>query len=158
MTPDRPAVPYVVRYPWYMKLMALLMLGVVVLAVIPNPRPVAFEIWEHANLVFRLCMLIGAIGIPAGIAEIFFYRLVFSESGIERRSKFLRKEFRPYAEVAGVEYRPESIWQPGFLIITFSDLRKIKIPSGLARLQTVGAILLTYGEKAIMTTARELKR
>lgn len=157
MIPDRPAVPYLVKYPWYMKLMALLMLGVLVLALIPNPTPVAFELWEQGNLVLRICLLVGGIGIPAGIAEIFFARLVFSESGIEQRTKFLRREFRPYSEIEAVEYRPETIFQPGFLTITFSDLRKIKIASGLANLQTVGTILVTYGDKLIMTTARELK-
>ena len=157
MIPDRPAVPYVVKYPWYMKLMALLMLGVLVLALIPHPRPVAFELWEQGNLVLRICLLVGAVGIPAGIAEIFFARLVFLESGIEQRTKFLRKRFRAYSEIEAVEYRPETSFQPGFLIITFSNLRKIKIVSGLANLKTVGTILVTYGDKSIMTTAKELK-
>ena len=152
-----PSLPYVVKYPWYLKLMALLMLGILVLALIPNPRPVAFELWEQGNLVLRICMLVGGIGIPAGIAEIFFAGLVFSESGIEQRTKFLRKEFRPYSEIEAVEYRPATIFQPAFLTITFSDLRTIKIVSGLANLQTVGTILVTYGNKLIMTTSKELK-
>jgi len=157
MTPDRPAVPYVVKYPWYMKLLVSPLIVILVLALIPNPTPVAFELWEHGNFVLRICLLVGAVGIPAGIAEIFFARLVFSESGIEQRTKFLRKQFRPYSEIEAVEYRPQTIFQPGFLTITFSDLHKIKIVSGLANLQTIGTILVTHGNKSIMTTARELK-
>ncbi|HSK64449.1 MAG TPA: hypothetical protein VK893_11425, partial [Pyrinomonadaceae bacterium] len=84
-------------------------------------------------------------------------RLVFSESGIEERTKFLRKKFRPYSEVEGIEFRPGTIFQPPFLTITFSDLHLIKLASGLANLQTVGRILDTYGDKLIITTSKELK-
>ena len=98
------------------------------------------------------------VGIPAGLTEIFFARLDFSESGVEQRTKFLRKKFRPYSEIEAVEYRPETTFHPGFLTITFSNLHKIKIASGLANLQTVLTILVEYGNKSIMTTAGELKR
>lgn len=157
MSSDKPSVPYVVKYPWYMKLMALLSLGIMVFLVIPNPRPVVLELWEQQNTVFRFCMLLSALIVPAGIAEIAFFRLVFSESGIEKRTKFLTKQFRPYSEIEAVEYRPATILQPAFLTITFSDLRTIKIASGLANLQTIGTILGTHGSKLIMTISKELK-
>lgn len=141
-----------------MKLMALLLLGIIVLLLLPNPRPVVLELWEQQNTVFRVCMLLCAVIVPPAIAELSFFRLVFSESGIEQRTKFLKKEFRPYSEIEAVEYRPETIFQPGFLTITFSDLRKIKIASGLANLQIVGTILVTYGNKLIMTTSKDLRQ
>ena len=84
--------------------------------------------------------------------------MVFSESGIEERTKFLRKKFRPYSEIETVEYRPGTIFQPAFFTITFSDLRRFKMFSGLYNLETVGRILVTYGNKLIPTTSKELKR
>ncbi|HEX6043840.1 MAG TPA: hypothetical protein VFZ22_05075 [Pyrinomonadaceae bacterium] len=146
-----------VTYPWYVKLLVSPLIGILVLLFLPNPTPVAFEVWEQQNLVMRLCMLLAGVLIPAGIAEAFFARLVFTESGIEKRTKFLKKQFGLYSEIEAVEYRPATIFQPAFLIITFSDLRTIKIVSGLANLQTVGTILVTYGNKLIMTTSKELK-
>ena len=137
------SLPYVVKYPWYLKLPVLPFIGLLVLLFLPNPTPVAFEVWEQQNLVMRLCMLLAGVLIPAGMAEISFFRLVFTESGIEKRTKLLKKEFRPYSEIEAVEYRPATIFQPAFLTITFSDLRTIKIVSGLANLQTVGTILVT---------------
>lgn len=158
MSSDRPSVPYVVKYPWYMKLMALLFLGFMLFVLLRDRNQVVLELWEQRNLFFRLWMLLCAVGILAGIAEIFFYRMVFSESAIEERTKFLRKKFRPYSEIETVEYRPGTIFQPpAFLIITFSDLRTIKMFSGLYNLQKVGTILVTYGNKSIMTTSKELK-
>ena len=141
-----------------MKLITLLFLGIMGLALFPNPRPIVLDLWEQGNTALRFCMLLCAVIVQAGIGETFFFRLVFSESGIEERTKFLGKKFRPYGEIEGVEYRPGTIFQPPFLIITFSDLRTIKIPSGLANLQTVGTILVTYGNKLIVTTSKELKR
>jgi hypothetical protein len=149
-------VPYVVEYPWWMKLLGSPLIVILVLLLVPNPRPVAFELWEHGNLILRICLLVGGVSIPAGVAEAFFARLVFTESGIEKRTKFLRKEFRPYSEIEAVEYRPEDAFQPGFLIITFSDLRTIKIASGLANLQRIGEILEMFGNKLIMTTSKKL--
>lgn len=147
MSSDRPSVPFVVKYPWYMKLLVSPLIGVLVIGLLPNPTPIAFEVWEQGNLVFRLCMLLAAVMIPVGIAEIFFARFVFTESGIEKRTKFLTKEFRPYSEIEAVEYRPDNILQPAFLTITFSDLCVIKIAGGLANLQTIRRILDTYGNK-----------
>lgn len=49
------------------------------------------ELWETGNTVLRFSMLLCAVIIPAGIGEVFFFRLVFSESGIEERTKFLTK-------------------------------------------------------------------
>ena len=138
--------------------MAASLIGVLVLVLFPNPTPVAFEVWEQGNLVLRLCMLLCAVIIPAGIAEIFFTRTVFTKSGIEQRTNFLRKQFRPYSEIEAVEYRSDTIWQPAFLTITFSDLRTIKIFSGLFNLKTAGAILNTYGNKLIFTTSKELSQ
>ena len=149
MSSDKPSVPYVVRYPWYMKLLVSPLIGVLVLVLIPNPTPVAFELWEQRNLAFRLCMLLAGAMIPVGIAEIFFARWVFTESGIEKRTKFLRKEFRPYSEIEAVEYRPADLFQPAFLTITFSGLQTIKIVSGLANLQKIATILATYGNKLL---------
>jgi hypothetical protein len=60
-----PPAPYVVKYPWYMKLMALLSLGIVVFLLIPNPRTVVLELWETGNSVLRFCMLLCAVIIPA---------------------------------------------------------------------------------------------
>jgi hypothetical protein len=149
MSLDRPSVPYVVKYPWYMKLLVSPLIGVLVLLLFPNPTPLAFELWEQRNLAFRLCMLFGGVIIPVGIAEIFFARWVFTDSGIEERTKFLRKEFRPYSEIEAVEYRPANIFQPAFLTITFSGLHTIKIASGLANLQRIDSILATYGNKLL---------
>jgi hypothetical protein len=149
MSLDRPYVPYVVKYPWYVKLLVSPLIGVLVLLLFPNPTPLAFELWEQRNLAFRLCMLFGWVIIPVGIAEIFFARWVFTESGIEKRTKFLRKEFRPYSEIEAVEYRPADIFQPAFLTITFSGLQTIKIVSGLANLQRIATILATYGNKLL---------
>ena len=157
MSSDRPSVPYVVKYPWYMKLMALLFLGFMLFVLLRNPNQVVIELWEQRSLFFRLWMLLCAVGISAGIAEIFFYRMVFSESAIEERTKFLRKKFRPYSEIETVEYRPGTIFQPAFLTITFSDLRTIKMFSGLYNLETVSRILDTYGNTLVMTTSKELK-
>ena len=154
MSSDRPSVPYVVKYPWYMKIIGLLCLGVIVFFLIPNPRPPALELWERWNTFFRLLMVVSVVIVSAGIAEIFFFRMIFSASGIERRSKFLRTVFTPYSEVK-VKYRPETYSEPAFLIITFSDLHTIKISDGLANLQTVGGILVTYGNKVIMTTPKQ---
>lgn len=156
MSSDRPSVPYVAKYPWFMKLIALLSVGIVVFVFLPNPRPAVLELWEQQNAIFRFCMLLCAVIVPAGIAEIFFFRLVFSESGIERRTKFLTKEFRPYSEIELVDYRPATILEPAFLTINFSD-HKIKIASGLADLETVSTILVTYGDKLITTRSREPK-
>lgn len=150
-----PSIPYVVKYPWYMKLLVLPLIGILVLVFLPNPTPAVFEVWEQQNLLFRLCMILAGVMIPAGMAEVSFFRLVFTESGIEKRTKFLRKQFRPYSEIEAVEYRPATIFQPAFLTITFSDLHTIKIVSGLANLQTIGTILVRYGNKLIMTTAKE---
>lgn len=152
-----PCLPYVVTYPWYVKLIVSPLIVILVLLFLPNPRPVAFEVWEQQSIVIRLCMLLSGVLIPAGMAEIFFARLVFTESGIEKRTKFLKKQFGLYSEIETVEYRPNTILQPASLTITFSDLRTIKIVSGLANLQTVGTILVTYGNKTIMTTSKELK-
>lgn len=157
MSSDRPSVPYVVKYPWYMKLMALLFLGFMLFVLLRNPNQVVLELWEQRNLFFRLWMLLCVVGISAGIAEIFFYRMVFSESAIEERTKFLRTKFRPYSEIETVEYRPGTIFQPAFLTITFSDLRTIKMFSGLYNLETVSRILDTYGNTLVMTTSKELK-
>lgn len=154
MSSDRPSVPYVVKYPWYVKLIALLSVGIVVFLLIPNPRPVVLELWEQRNIALRVCMLLCAVMVPAGIAEIFLFRLVLSESGIEVRTKFLRKKVRPYSEVEGVEYRPGTIFQPPFLTITFSDLHTIKLAIGLANLQTVATILDTYGERKLAVIDR----
>ncbi len=147
---------YVVQYPWWLKLLVSPLIGLPVLLLIPNPTPVAFELWEE-SLFVRIIMVLGGLAILAGVAETFFAKLVFTESGIEKRSKFLRKEFRPYSEIEAVEFRPGDSFQPAFLTITFSDLRKIKITSGLANLQTVGELLVKYGDKSIMTTAKNLK-
>lgn len=149
MNLDRPSVPYVVKYPWYMKLLVLPLIPIILLLFLPNPTPVFFELWEQQNLVFRLCMLLGVVMIPAGIAEIFFFRMVFTESGIERRNKFLRKDFRPYSEIDVVEYRSDSSLQPASLIITFLDARTIRLFSGLANLETVGKIIDTYSDRPV---------
>ena len=156
MSSNGPSVPYMVKYPWYVQLIASLSFAIVVFLLIPNPRPVVIELWQQQNIAVRLCMLLCAVIVPSSLMEIFSYKTVFSESGIERRTKFLRKEFRPYAEVEGVEYRPETLLQPAFLMITFSDLHTIKISSGLANLQTLGLILETYSNKLVMTSSREL--
>jgi hypothetical protein len=140
-----------------MKLLVSPLIGILVLLLLPNPTPVAFELWEQRNLAFRLCMLLGGVLIPAGIAEIFFFRLVFTDSGIEKRTKFLWKKFRPYSEIEAVEYRPDNVFQPAFLTITFSDLHTIKIFSGLANLEKVGSILTTHGNNFVLTTSKELK-
>jgi hypothetical protein len=102
-------------------------------------------------------MLLCAVIVPAGIAEIFFFRLVFTDCGIEERTRFLSKKFRAYSEVEAVEYRPGTIFQPPFLTIKFSDLHTLKIASGLANLQTIGRILDTFGNNLIITTSKELK-
>lgn len=109
MSSDRPSVPYVLKYPWYMKLMAVSMVGSLALGLYPNPRPVAIELWEQQNFIFRLCMLLSAVLIPAGMAEICFFRIVFTESGIERRNKVLRSEFRAYSEIETVEFPRTSL-------------------------------------------------
>ncbi len=158
MSSDRPSVPYVVQYPWYMKLLVSLLIPVLVLVLLPNPRPVAFELWEQGNFVFRFCMLLSGVMIPAGIAEIFFARFVFTEAGIEKRTKFLRTEFRSYSDMEAVEYRPANAFQPASLTITFSDLGTIKIVSGLGNLQLIRTILVTHGNQLIMTTSKELER
>ena len=149
MNLDKPSVPFVVKYPWYMKLLVLPLIPILVIAFLPNPTPIAFELWEQQNLVFQLCMLLCAVMIPAGIAEVFFFRMVFTESGIERRNKFLRKDFRPYSEIDVVEYRPDSSFQPASLIITFLDARTIRLYSGLANLETVGKIIDTYSNRPV---------
>jgi hypothetical protein len=137
--------------------MALLFLGFMLFVLLRNPNQVVLELWEQRNLFFRLWMLLCAVGISAGIGEIFFYRMVFSESAIEERTKFLRKKFRPYSEIETVEYRPGTIFQPAFLTIIFSDLRTIKMFSGLYNLETVGRIFVTYGNKSIIMTSKEVK-
>ena len=152
MSSDRPSLPYVVRYPWYVKLMVPPLIGFLVLAFFPNPRPIAFELWEQTNLIFRLCMLLTAVMIPAGIAEISFFKTIFTDSGIEQRSKYLTKMFKPYSEIEAVEYRPESVWQPASLIITFSDLRTMRLYNGLFNVQTVDKILDTYTKKLTSRT------
>jgi len=44
-----------------MKLLVSPLIGILVLALLPNPTPVAFDLWEQGNLVLRLCMLLCAV-------------------------------------------------------------------------------------------------
>jgi hypothetical protein len=65
--------------------------------------------------------------------------------GIEKRTRLLRREFHPYSEIEKMDYRVANSFGPAFIVLIFSDQTKLKIPSGLADLDTIGKIVRTHG-------------
>lgn len=137
-------LPYMVRTPWYIKIWVLPVIGVVIFALLPNPTPIAFQLWEQSGWLFRLCMLMAGIGIPIGAANIFFKRTVFSETGISHRTNLLKSWFKSYSEVEAFEYDIGSLGRPESLKIIFLDLSEIVITGGEADVKTVTQIISTH--------------
>lgn len=149
------SLPYVAQAPWYIRILGLPAVGAMIVTLWPNPTPVAFQLWQQGTWIFRLAMIVAAIVIPSGAAGLLFERYVFAETGLEHRTKFLRKIVKPYSDIQSMEYMAPSWGHPESLKIVFSDLSKISIMGGQANLQRVIQILQTRTDKPIHQKSRK---
>lgn len=136
-----PSLPYVAQAPWYVRFLGLPAVAAMVISLWPTPTPVAFQVWEQSSWFFRCAMVLAAVVIPSGAAGLLFEKTLFTETGIEHRTKFLRRIAKSYAEIERLEYEARRLGRPESLEIIFSDRNKIFITGGQADLQVIFQIL-----------------
>lgn len=135
---SHPKLPYTYQSPLSVKLssFSLLLLPVFVLT---NLREFS-AMWAHSGALFRSVMLMVATGLVTALGEVFVRKTVFTEEGIEHRTRLGTRYFKHYSEVV-------SFTDAATVRVVFDNGRGIKFEGGEA--WQVTAILLRKAPGAL---------
>lgn len=129
-------LPYVFKAHWLIRLAALPMMFLWVLAFFH--RHETYQLWADSGWLFRACLLFTAVFVPVGALQVFIERAVFTHEGIESRNPLGITKFRSYADVERV------VLKAGYLEISFQDGSRIKILQGTGDIKKAIHILRTH--------------
>jgi uncharacterized membrane protein len=147
-------LPYVAKAPWYIRTFVFGGLIFTITVLWLATTPTAFQFWQESPWLFRVVMIMTAIGISIGVAGILLEKTIFTETGIKHRTKFLRKISRPYSDIRSLVYDSQSLGRPESLEILFADSNKVFITGGQANLGIIIEILKANADSQIVIRHR----
>ncbi len=119
-----------------------------------DTQPTTLQFWQESPWLYRIIMIMAAIGVGVGIASTLFEKTVFTETEIKHRTKFLRRMSKPYSDIDSLVYESQTLGRPESLKIIFTDSSRILITGGQAKIGVIIDILKTHADGQIVIRHR----
>ena len=99
---------------------------------------------KKAPWLYRMVIIMTAIGISVATAGFLFEKTVFTETEIKHRNKFLREISKSYSDIESLVYDSGNLGRPESLKIIFADSSKVLITGGQAKIGIIINILKAH--------------